>query len=199
MTDAATRFDEGYYRRYYEDSGTAVHDASKIAHLARGITEMVAWFGGSIESVLDVGAGAGLWRDWFAANYPKVKYRSTEVSAYACEKYGHEQRDISAWRARERFDLIICQGVLQYIPSPACDAAIANLGVMARGFVYLEAITKKDFEETCDQEKTDGAVHLRSAAWYRARLSKEFITVGCGLYYSKRGSLQFYELERGGA
>src|SRR5437762_11767852 len=138
MSDAATRFDEGYYRRYYENAGTAVHDAAKIAHLARGITEMIAWFGGSLDAVLDVGAGAGLWRDWFAQNYPKTKYRSIEVSAYACEKYGHEQRDISAWRSRERYDLIICQGVLQYIPSPACDAAIGNLGAMSRGFVYLE-------------------------------------------------------------
>jgi hypothetical protein len=199
MSDAATRFDEDYYRRYYEDAGTAVHDAAKIAHLARGITEMVAWFGGSLDAVLDVGAGAGLWRDWFARHYPKTKYRSTEYSAYACEKYGHEQRDISAWRARERFDLVICQGVLQYIPTPACASAIDNLGAMTRGFLYLEAITKRDLEEICDQDKTDGAVHLRTAAWYRTRLARHFVPVGCGLYYSKRGSLQFYELERGGA
>jgi hypothetical protein len=199
MTDAASRFDEGYYRRYYEDAGTAVHDAGKIGHLARGVTEMIQWFGGSLDSVLDVGAGAGLWRDWFRASYPKTKYRSIEVSAYACETYGHEQRDISQWRARERFDLIVCQGVLQYIPGVECEAAIGNLAAMARGFVYLEAITKKDFAEICDQKKTDGAVHLRSASWYRARLGRHFVPVGCGLYYVKRGPLQFYELETGGA
>jgi hypothetical protein len=194
---ADAQFDETYYRRYYEDSRTRVHDAAKIAHLARGVTEMVQWYGGRLDSVLDVGAGAGLWRDWFAKHRPQSKYRSTEFSAYACEAYGHEQRDISRWRARERFDLIVCQGVLQYLTDTDCASAIENLGVMARGFLYLEAITKKDFEEVCDQGKTDGAVHLRRASWYRARLGAHFLPVGSGLYYSKRGPLQFYELERG--
>jgi cyclopropane fatty-acyl-phospholipid synthase-like methyltransferase len=194
---ADAQFDEKYYRRYYEDARTRVHDAAKIARLARGVTEMIAWYGGRLDAVLDVGAGAGLWRDWFAKHYPRTKYRSIEVSEYACAKYGHEQRDIAKWRARERFDLVVCQGVLQYIPEAACAAAIENLGAMARGFLYLEAITKKDFEDVCDQGKTDGGVHLRRASWYRARLGKHFIGVGSGLYYAQRGPLQFYELERG--
>jgi hypothetical protein len=197
VTTTAARFDEGYYRRYYEDAKTRVHDADKIGHLARGVTEMIQWLGGPLDAVLDVGAGAGLWRDWFAKNRPKTKYRSTEYSDYACEKYGHEKRDIATWRARERFDLIVCQGVLQYLPDDAAASAIENLGAMCRGFLYLEAITKGDFDAVCDQKLTDGAVHLRKAAWYRPRLAKHFVPVGCGLYYSARGTLQFYELERG--
>jgi hypothetical protein len=193
---AASRFDEAYYRRHYQDAKTRVHDGKKIAQLARGVTGLVAWYGGRLDSALDVGAGAGLWRDWFAAHRPKVKYRSTEVSPYACEAFGHELRDISKWRARERFDLVICQGVLPYLADDAAAAAIDNIGAMARGFLYLEAITKRDFEEICDQSKTDGAVHLRKAAWYRARLEPHFVNVGCGLYYSKQGTLSFYELER---
>jgi cyclopropane fatty-acyl-phospholipid synthase-like methyltransferase len=191
------RFDEDYYRRYYEDSKTRVHDAEKIGHLARGVTEMMAWFGAPLHSVLDVGAGAGLWRDWFAKHHPRAKYRSIEVSEYACAKYGHEQRDISSWRAREKFDLVVCQGVLQYLRDDACASAIENLGAMTRGFLYLEAITKKDFDEVCDQQKTDGEVHLRRGSWYRPRLAQHFVPVGCGLYYAKRGPLPFYELERG--
>jgi hypothetical protein len=193
----AARFGESYYQRYYEDAATRVHDKARIGQLARAVTSMIAWHGGALSSVLDVGAGAGLWRDWFAKHKPKSKYRSIEVSAYACERYGHEQRDITTWCARERFDLIVCQGVLQYIPDGGADAAIVNLGTMARGFLYLEAITRADFDDVCDQSRTDGDVHLRTAKWYRERLARHFTNLGCGLYYTRRGPLQFYELERG--
>jgi hypothetical protein len=202
VTKAAARkpqvksFDEAYYQRYYEDAKTRVHDKTRIARLARAVTNMITWHGGQLSTALDVGAGAGLWRDWFAKHHPRTKYRSIEVSPYACAKYGHEQRDISAWRARDRFDLIVCQGVLQYIADDGAAAAIENLGAMARGFLYLEAITRGDFDTVCDQAKTDGDVHLRSAKWYRERLGAHFTNLGCGLYYARRGPLQFYELEK---
>ena len=156
----------------------------------------MAWQGAALASVLDVGAGAGLWRDWFAKNKPAVKYQSIEYSAYACERYGHERRDISQWCGRERYDLIVCQGVLQYIDDDGAAAAIVNLGTMARGFLYLEAITRADFDDVCDQTRTDGDVHLRTAKWYRDRLGSHFTNLGCGLYYTRRGPLQFYELEK---
>lgn len=191
-----SRFDETYYTRYYGDAKTRVHDGEQIGHLARGVTSMIDWYGGALEKVLDIGAGAGLWRDWFKKNRPGAEYRSTEVSEYACKKYGHEQRDIATWRARERFDLIVCQGVLPYLADGAAADAIENIGAMAKGFLYVEAITKTDFEEICDQKKTDGDVHLRRAAWYRTHLGKHFVNVGCGLYYARRGPLRFYELER---
>jgi hypothetical protein len=193
---SSARFDETYYRRYYADAKTRVHGAEQIGHLASGVTEMIAWYGGDLETVLDIGAGAGLWRDWFKKHKPRTKYRSTEVSEYACAKYGHEQRDIAVWRARERFDLIVCQGVLPYLDDDAAASAIENIAAMSRGFLYVEAITKRDFEEICDQAKTDGDVHLRRASWYRGHLEKHFVNVGAGLYYANRGPLRFYELEK---
>jgi predicted TPR repeat methyltransferase len=156
----------------------------------------VAWFGGDVRTALDVGAGTGLWRDWFRQHRPKVRYVSTDVSAYACAKYGHEQRDIARWRSRDRFDLVVCQGVLPYLSDVDCAAAIANIAAMTRGFLYLEAITDKDIADVCDNERTDTKIRARSGAWYRKELAKTFIPVGCGLFYAKDGPLQFYELER---
>jgi len=189
-------FDEAYYERFYESKKTRVYGAQEIAHLARGVTEMIAWYGGDLASVLDVGAGTGLWRDWFHANKPKVRYVSTEVSPYACERYGHELRDIATWRGNERFDLIVCQGVLPYLSNEATERAIANLAAMSRGFLYLEAITTHDLAEVCDNTFTDQAVRARSARWYRARLARWYVNLGCGLYYAKSGPLVFYDLER---
>jgi len=64
-------FHAAYYRRFYRDR--PVHDRRTIGHLATGVVEFSAWWGIPIRSVLDVGAGTGLWRDWFAAERPRVE------------------------------------------------------------------------------------------------------------------------------
>lgn len=190
-------FDARYFERFYGSERTRVHDAVEIGHLASAVTEMIAWLGGEVRSVLDVGAGPGLWRDWFRRHKPRVAYRSVDVSAYACARFGHEQRDISRWRAAQTFDLVVCQGVLPYLEDDACAAAIDNIGRMSRGFLYLEAPTAKDLKDTCDPAKTDPALRPRSAKWYRERLALHYFPVGLGLFYVKNGPLHFYELERG--
>jgi 2-polyprenyl-3-methyl-5-hydroxy-6-metoxy-1,4-benzoquinol methylase len=193
MTSRA-RFDEAYYRRHY--AGRArVHSAREIARLAEGVTGLAAWLGVELERVLDVGAGPGLWRDWFRRHRPEVRYRSTDVSPYACARYGHERRDVSRWRSRERHDLVVCQGVLQYLDDDAAARAIANLGAMCRGLLYLEAITAHDLAEVVDREATDLAVHARRGAWYRRRLAPHFVQVGAGLWAARRAGLALYELE----
>jgi SAM-dependent methyltransferase len=191
-------FGADYFDRFYESEKTRVHGKREIARLARGVTSMIAWLGGDLSKVLDIGAGPGLWRDWFAAHKKDVRYVSTDASAYACERYGHEQRDIARWRSRERFDLVVCQGVLQYLTDDDAAAAIENIAAMCKGFLYLEVITKRDLEEVCDPDLTDTAVHVRTGDWYKKRLDPHFEQLGCGLWYRRTGLLHFYELERAG-
>ena len=188
-------FDEGYFERFYERPATRVYGKKEIARLARGVTGLIAWLGGEVESVLDVGAGTGLWRDWLARHRPEVRYRSIDVSQYACERYGHEHRDIATWRERASYDLVVCQGVLPYLEDAACAQAIENIAAMAGGFLFLEAITARDLREVCDLESTDAKVHPRTGDWYRKLLARHFITVGGGLFYVKGGEVRFYELE----
>jgi len=189
-------FGASYFRRFYESRGSRVYGREQIEQLARGVTGMVQWFGGDIERVLDVGAGVGLWRDWFAKEMPAARYRSIDVSEYACAKYGHEHRDISKWRAREKFDLVVCQGVLPYLGDASCARAIANIAAMCRGFLYLEAITARDLREVCDRSRTDVSVHARSATFYRRLLADRFEGLGCGIFHARGGDLVFYDLER---
>jgi hypothetical protein len=189
-------FSEAYYGKYYGSTRTRVHGAKEIGRLCTAIVSMLEWWGAPIDSVLDVGAGVGLWRDWFAKNRPKTRYRSTEMSRYACAHYGHEQRDITKWRAPQTFDLVVCQGVLPYIDDAGCAKAIANLGAMTAGFLYLEAITRKDIREVVDDAKTDVEVHPRTGAWYRTRLRAHYTEVGCGLWAKRGAGVLFYELEK---
>jgi len=188
------RFDEAYYQRHYH-ARSRVHSAREIARLASGVTGMAEWLGVELERALDVGAGPGLWRDWFRRHRPAVRYRSTDVSPYACARYGHERRDVSRWRSRERHDLVVCQGVLQYLDDDAAARAVENLGRMCRGLLYLEAITTRDLEVAVNRETTDLAIHARSGAWYRRALVPWFVQVGAGLWASRSAGLVLYELE----
>lgn len=196
MKAKASGFDAQYYGRFYENTKTRVHGPKQIAKLCTAVTSMLDWWAFDVERVLDVGAGVGLWRDWFAKHRPKVLYRSTEYSAYACEKYGHEQRDITKWRAKERFDLVVCQGVLPYLDDESCAKAIENIAAMTGGFLYLEAITKRDIAVVIDGAKTDVKVYGRSGSWYRTRLKKHYVEIGGGLFCKRGAPVLFYELER---
>ncbi len=192
------RFDAAYFRRFYCSRRSRVYGPEQIENLAHGVSGFVQWFGGELDRVLDVGAGTGLWRDWFRANMPAVEYRSIDVSEYACATYGHEHRDIATWRGRRKYDLVVCQGVLPYLEAAACERALANMAAMCRGFLYLEAITARDLRDVCDRSSTDTRVHARPASFYRRALARHFEPIGCGIHHVLGGDKLFYELERGG-
>lgn len=189
---ARERFDAGYYQRFYGRKG--VHDRRRIANLATGVVGLCAWWGIKPRSVLDIGAGPGLWRDWFRDNHPSIKMVSTDVSDYACKKYGHERRDIATWCPPRSFDLVICHGVLQYLDDPACERAIDHIQSATRHVLYLEVPTSHDFATVVDSSATDMHVHRRPGDWYRKRLSAGFSQAGAGLWI-RHGSVILYELE----
>lgn len=191
------QFDAAYYKRFYTSKRTRVQGPAEVERLARGVMGLIGWVEFDVVSVLDVGAGPGLWRDWFAAEHPEVRYRSVDVSEYACKKYGHERKDIATWKAKERFDLVVCQGVLPYLDEDGASRAIENIAGMTRGFLYLEAATDRDLATTCDLSLTDPALIPRPGAWYRKRLERHYDFIGMGLWMIRRLGLPLYELEKG--
>lgn len=155
------RFDTAYYQRFYGDNGA--HDAEKIGHLATAVHHLAAWWDVSIASVLDVGSGMGMWRDWYHLSYPDVTVRSIDVSEYACATWNHEHRDISSWRPRKKFDLVVCHSVLQYLDNASVVQAFQHLAAATRHVMYLELPTKWDYENIVDEDATDLQVYQRSA------------------------------------
>jgi O-methyltransferase involved in polyketide biosynthesis len=95
------------------------------------------------------------------------------------------------------FDLVICQGVLQYLDDRSAARALENLGKLSRGALYLEALTQEDWDEVCDRRYTDGDVYLRPASFYRKRLGRDFRSAGGGLYLHRESPALLYALERG--
>jgi predicted TPR repeat methyltransferase len=191
----ASRFDAGYFDHYYGDPRTRVQGPAEVGALARAIAALADFWHLPLDSALDLGAGVGLWKKALRKERPDLEYRGVDLSPVACARYGHEQRDIARWRADERFDLIVCQGVLQYLDDRDAAAALRNIAAMARGLLYLEALTKQDVEEVVDLDRTDADVHLRTGSWYRTRLSRDFVELGCGLFSARRAHGVFFELE----
>lgn len=187
-----SRFDDQYYQRFYGLVG--VHDHEQIGHLATAVHEMCAWWGVPPSSVLDVGAGVGMWRDWYRTHHPEVRVSSVDISEHACAEWGHERRDIASWKPAKPFDLVICHGVVHYLDDAAAEAALANLGAATRTVMYLELPTAHDLHEVVDPERTDMEVHYRTGEWYRDRLRSQFQQAGAGLWL-RHGTVPLYELE----
>jgi len=196
--DRFRRFDEAYYHRFYDDPKTRVVSEGDHATLAEYVFAVAKYNSIAIETVLDVGAGVGLWKRWIAKNAKSAEYLGTEVSQAMCKKHGFEHRDIARWRDRKKYDLIICQGVLQYLPDPDVAPAVANIAAMSKGLVYFEAMTRGDVRDRIDKEKSDTDVYIRNGSYYRGLFAKHFTAVGLGLHWPKDVPLPFWELDVAG-
>ncbi|MFI5309470.1 MAG: class I SAM-dependent methyltransferase, partial [Polyangiales bacterium] len=108
---------------------------------------------------------------------------------------GWTRASIASYRPRGRFDLVICQGVLQYLGDAQARAAIANLARVCRGALYLEALTAEDRRDACDLGATDLRVHLRPAAFYRRALARDFRACGGGVFLHRDSTPVLYALE----
>ena len=196
--DRFRRFDEAYYHRFYESPTTRVVSPEEHHHLAQFVFAFAEYNKVEMKSVLDIGAGIGLWKHWVEKHAKGATYTGTEVSAAMCKKHGFQHRDIARWRDRKKHDLIVCQGVLQYLPDPDVAPAVANIASMSRGLVYVEVATRADLRDRADKAKTDTDIYVRNGSYYRGILAKHFLSVGCGLWWAKDRPPPFWELEVGG-
>lgn len=185
------RFNARYYAKWYGDD----EDREDIAErAAKFVVSYVDHLDSTIGTVLDLGCGLGLWKKALTKQIGSVRYTGVEYSEYMCGKYGWEQGDAASYSPGKKFDLVVCQGVLQYLADGDCERAIANLGRLSRRFLYLEVLTTADAEHVCCPEGTDFDVHIRDASWYAVRLKKYFVNLGGGLYARPAMRDHYFEL-----
>lgn len=189
-------FDKAYYDRYYRNPQTRVASEESVSVLADFVCGYLLHIGQPVEHVIDLGCGLGHWRPAIARHFPDADYVGVEFSEYLCEEYGWRHGSVVDFKSRKKADLVVCQGVLQYLPDDACEQAIENLAKLCRGALYLEALTQQDWEANVDQDVTDGAVHLRKGAWYRRRLGQHFVNCGGGVFLGAASPAALFELER---
>ncbi len=189
-------FDEAYYERFYNYPRIRASDVKEFAVLGDFVCAYLRYLGQPVRRVLDIGCGLGFWQDSVSRHYPKASYTGVETSEYLCERYGWTRGSVADFESRAAFDLVICTDVLQYLSQAQASAAIENLATLCRGALYFSLLTREDWEENCDRERTNGDVHLRRGDWYRRRLRPHFIQAGGGLFVSRRSPIVLWELDK---
>jgi len=189
-------FDEAYYQRYYFDKKTRVVDAQHTQRLGNFVCAYLQYLRVPVRRVLDVGCGIGLWREAVERHFPGAAYHGVEYSDYLCQRYGWERGSVVDYRATAPFDFVICQGVLPYLGPADLKAALANLGRLCQGALYVEAVTREDYEQDIiDETLTDPRLFRHRASLYRRGLSEHAREMGGGVWLSRRADVPLFALE----
>ena len=192
------RFDSAYYARFYRNPKTRANDPAAAARLAAFITAYAAHLGVRIRRFVDVGCGTGDLVRALARRLPAAKADGVEVSAWACKRYGWIQQSAEEFCTPDRYDLVLCTDVLQYLDDRAATRALRNLCSSSRALLYIGARTQNDINQHADPARSDLSGHYRSAAWYRRRLARSFVPLGGSLFVRRELDLPTWELEHAG-
>ena len=193
---SATIFDEAYYQRFYFDKKTSVVDPAHMERLGTFVCSYLKYLRVPVQRVLDVGCGIGLWKGIVAQHFPGAAYHGVEFSPYLCERFGWQQGSVVDYAADAPFDLVICQGVLPYLSPPDLKRALHNLGRLSKGALYVEAVSREDYErDTIDEDLTDNRVFRHRAELYRRGLAEGCLELGGGVWLSRQAEVPLFELE----
>lgn len=195
---ARREFDRDFFKRYYHDAATSVVSAEDIFKRACFVIAYLSHLQVPVETVLDAGCGVGLWKRALHDIDPAIEYLGIDPSGYLCEKYGWFQSSVADFRSRKKFDLVVCQDVMQYMSVDEVDRSFAAMARVCSGALYFDVPTTDDIgDKLLDMKKTDKKINVRSAAWYRKRLAKDFENAGGGVFVAKSANAVLLALERG--
>ena len=181
----ARDYDRRYFDKWYRNPRYRVKSARELARQVAfvvGAAEHI--LGRTVGTVLDVGCGEGNWRAPLLRLRPGIRYTGVDPSEYAVSRYGAARGirlgtidSLDRLRLRQDYDLVLCVGMLNYLPPMVLRAGLAQLYERAGGLAYLELFTSADRGVFGDTSNTE----LRAPAWYRARI-REARFVSCGMH-----------------
>src|SRR5688572_5852985 len=166
------------------------------------------------------GARASCWRTWptfrcpckpfsmpgAAPAFRSARYAAAmspattraEIRACICAGSRSRSRAVADFKSKQKFDLVVCQDVMQYMSNDEAEQSFVAITRVCRGALYFDVPTSDDIKDGfLDMRKTDRHIHVRSAAWYRKRLQKDFVSAGGGLFVTNRSRAIVLALERG--
>jgi SAM-dependent methyltransferase len=192
-------YDEAYFRKWYRDPRTRVHSPDSVRRKVRMVVGVAEYFlGRKLRSVLDIGAGEGVWGREIRRMRRGVRYLGVDPSEYVVARHGR-RRNIRLGSFQEMpslplgrgHDLIVCADMLQYVPDAALARGVRHLATILGGVAYLEAFTSSD-----DMEGDLDGWHQRSKAQYRRIFAAAgLIACGAHCYLSADTAARAVELE----
>lgn len=189
-------FDARFYQRFYMNPRTRVTTRDEMARRAGMVAALVKQLELPVKRILDAGCGLGWLRAPLLDAFPGATYVGLEVSEHLCRQHGWVQKSLAEYRPRGRFDLLICYDVMQYLSDREAAQAMTNLARLSRGALYFHAPTLEDWRDNADRSTSDGDINLRSADWYRTRLTRHFEHAGFGVHVRRGVPWGQWELER---
>lgn len=189
------RFDERYFNRFYYSRRTRAVAPLEYLARARLLAATAEVHHLKVRRILDLGAGAGYFLRALDAVFPGARTTGVEISDYACSRYGWQQASVTEYRASRPYDVVVCHDVIQYLNRADAALAIERLAELCSGLLYFMALTREDWAENCDQSRTDNAVHMRPARWYRNHLAPHFQRLGSGVWVARRAGIPLFALD----
>ena len=198
-TAGSKSYDEAYFTKWYRDPRTRVHTPDSVRRKVRMVVSVTEYFlGRKLRSVLDVGAGEGVWGREIRRLRPGVRYLGVDPSPYVVARFGRRRNiklgsfeELSTLALGRRHDLIVCADMLQYVPDTALRRGVRHLASLLGGVAFLEAYTSGD-----DMEGDLDGWHQRSKTKYR-RIFADAGLVACGIhcYLTPRAAERAVQLE----
>lgn len=144
--------DKAYYDRWYRHPRDKVSTAAERARVAGTIISVAEQLlERRVRNALDLGCGEGLWRAALRSVRPAMRYTGIDPSAYAVRRFGARRNvrqgditSLAALRIRGPFDVILCNDVLHYVPTPELRLGMRALAERLRGVAYLGLFTSAD-------------------------------------------------------
>jgi len=185
-------YDRAYFDKYSRAADTRVRSAAEMARMVRFVLHTADYvLGRPVRSVLDVGAGEGNWLPVLRRLRPSIGYQGVDPSEYAVRRFGARRNvllgDVASLDdlpLRDGYDLVVANGVLNYLSPDELRAALPRLTRRADGMLYLEIFTDTD-----DITGDTRFGHRESAAWYRRELRRAGL-VGLGMHCYLRRELE---------
>jgi SAM-dependent methyltransferase len=166
-------YDRQYFDKWYRNPHHRVKSATELARQVAFVLRAAEWvLARPVRSVLDVGCGEGQWRAALRRHRPHVAYTGVDPSEYAITRFGKRRglmrgslNTLASLPLTGPYDLVVCCGMLNYVPLTDLPRGIAEVAALTGGVAYLELFTRADLTEGDTSWPTP-----QTAAWYRRML-----------------------------
>ena len=114
--------------------------------MAAGVAEY--FLGRKLRSVLDIGAGEGVWGTELRRMRPGLRYVGVDPSEWVVARHGKRRgirlgsfEKLAELQLGRGYDLIVCADMLQYVPTEPLKRGVRHIATLLGGVAFLEAYT----------------------------------------------------------